>query len=327
MSSADAPVVAVLEPGYTDYETERRLLERHGARVLAVAQEDDAVAAMRSLSPVAALVRERPVTAEAIAASRSLKLILRYGVGVDNIDLDAAASRRIYVANIPDYGADQVVSDQAVALYLAVARRVVERDREVRGGAWGLGQSRPIAGHHGATAGLVGFGRIARATWTKLKALGFSRALVFDPYVSDEALAEAGAEACDLDTLCERADLISLHTPLTDATRRLIDHRRLALMKPTAILINVSRGGLIDDGALADALRRGALFGAGLDVFEAEPIAPDHPLLAAPNTVISDHTAWYSEQSVAMLQTKAAEEVGRVLDGAPPLNWVNRWPE
>jgi D-3-phosphoglycerate dehydrogenase len=129
-----------------------------------------------------------------------------------------------------------------------------------------------------------------------------------------------------METLCREADLVSIHAPLTAETHHILGRDRIALMKPTAIVVNVARGGLIDETALAESLKAGRLFGAGLDVFEAEPPQRSHPLLAAPNTVLSDHTAWYSEQSVGLLQSKAAEEVRRVLEGGTPQNWVNRWP-
>lgn len=323
--TASAPVVAVLEPGYADYATERRILARHAAVVTPVPAETPAVPALASLDPRAVLVRERAVGDAEMTACRGLRLILRYGVGVDNIDLDTAADRRIYVANVPDYGAEQVVSDHAVALYLAVTRRIVTRDRDLRRGRWGVGQSQPIPGHKGGTLGLIGFGRIARAALGKFRALGFGRVLVHDPFVAPSELTAAGVDPADVGTICRESDLISLHVPLTPETHHLLGPAQIGLMRSNAVIVNVSRGGLIDEAALAEALSAGRVFGAGLDVFEQEPLDVAHPLLQAPNTVLSDHAAWYSEQSVAQLQTKAAEEVCRVLDGQEPLNWVNRW--
>lgn len=320
-----APVVAVLEPGYADYETERSALAPFGAWVLPVAAGDDVVSALAGKNVVAALVRERRVDSRVLTACPGLRMVLRYGVGVDNVDIDLARERRIYVANIPDYGAEQEVSDHAIALYLAVARRIVTRDAEVRRGLWNVGQTQPIPGHRAATLGLIGFGKIARAACRKFRALGFRRVLVSDPLLDAETAESAEVELADVDTICRVADVVSVHTPLTAATRSIIDARRIGLMQSTAILINVSRGGLVDEMALADALRAGRLFGAGIDVFESEPPRRDHPLLTSPNTVLSDHVGWYSEASVRDLQTKAAEEVTRVLRGEPPMNWVNRW--
>lgn len=324
-SAPPGGVAAVLEPGYPDYATEGRILAPLGVAVRPVAEAEDAAAALAALDPVAILVRERPLDAALLAACPSLKVAVRYGVGVDNVDLEAARRRRIPVANVPDYGAEHEVSDHAVALYLAVARRLLERDAAVRRGAWDGGQAAPIPGRRGGTLGLVGFGRIGRRAAEKFRALGFARILVFDPALDAAAARAAGVEAAGLDALCAAADLVSLHAPLTDETRHLIDARRLALMKPSAILVNVARGGLVDETALAEALAAGRLFGAGLDVYEVEPLPADSPLRRAGNLVLSDHAAWYSEASVAELQRQAAEEVARVLSGGRPLSWVNPW--
>ena len=317
--------IAILEPGYSDYDTERRLLSRFDVEIRPVARDEDAGDAVDAIDPSVILVRERAVTRELMTRCPSLKAIVRYGVGVDSIDLDAARERRVYVANVPDYGAEHEVSDHAVALYLAVARRIVSRDADTRRGVWGVGQAETIHGHRGATLGLVGFGKIARKAREKFMALGFERCLVSDPALSPAEAAEAGVEACDVDALCRESDVVSLHAPLNEQTRHVIDARRLALMKPASILVNVSRGGLVDESALAAALSSGALFGAGIDVFENEPPPQDGPLMTAPNTVISDHNAWYSEFSVRELQTKAASEVARIFDGDTPLHWVNPW--
>ncbi|MEL6961349.1 MAG: C-terminal binding protein [Pseudomonadota bacterium] len=317
-------VVVVLEPGYTDYAPERERLEPLGISVLSVPAERDAADNLKDRNVVALLVRERSCHKVVMDACPNLKAIVRYGVGVDNIDLAEATERKIYVANIPDYATSEV-SDHAVALYLAVARRIITRDTEVRRGLWGIGQGQIIAGHRGATLGLIGFGRIARATWARFKALGFARALVTDPALTPEAAVTLGVDVAPLDRICAEADVLSLHAPLTDATRHLLDDSAIRLMKPTAILVNVGRGGLVDEQALAAALNERRIFGAGIDVFEVEPPAQDNPLLSTPNTVVSDHTGWYSEASVRHLQTHAADELVRVLSGETPLNWVNRW--
>jgi len=314
--------VVILDDGYDDYETERAILSRIGAEIALrpCRGEADAVTdAMRDADAV--LVRESPVTASAIDGAPSLKGIVRYGIGVDNIDGRAAARRGIYVANVPDYGTEDV-ADHTVTLLLAVARRVVTRDALVRGGGWFSGTSEPMHRLAGKTLGLVGYGRIARAVERRMRGFGIARVLVHDPY----AALPPGIQAVPMDELCREADYISLHAPLTPQTRHILDAGRLRLMKPSAIVVNTSRGGLVDEAALAAALGEGRLFGAGLDVLDAEPPAPGNPLLRLPTVVLSDHTAWYSAESVAELQRKAAEEVVRILSGEPPLHWVNRWP-
>lgn len=317
--------IAVLEPGYADYRQEQSILAGLGIRIAAIAAEDDAIPGLEGVNPLAILVRERPVTAEVIDTCPELKVIVRYGVGVDNIDIARATERRIYVANVPDYGADIEVSEHALGLYLAVQRRILSRDREVREGKWGIGQAAVIPSRENAVLGLIGCGRIGIAAARKFRAIGFERVVAFDPYLQADTAARENIDQIDLDELCRIADVVSLHAPLTAQTRHILDAERIGLFKPTTVLVNVSRGGLVDEAALAAALDAGRLLGAGIDVFETEPIRASNPLLSSPNTVLSDHAAWYSERSVRTLQAKAAEEVARVLRGDTPTNWLNRW--
>ncbi len=313
--------VVALDDGYEAYDQETRLLAEAGAEFLLAPCRGDPQAAARSVVDAdVVLVRESPVTADVIGAMTRCKAVIRYGIGVDNIDQNAARARGVMVANVPDYGTDEV-SSQAVALALAVARRIRLHDGEVRAGRWSTGVLQPMYRWRGRTLGLVGYGRIARMTHEKLAAFGFGRVLVHDP----RAELPPGAEAASLDDVCREADLISLHAPLTPATRHMIDARRLGLMRPTAILVNTARGGLVDLDALAAALREGRLLGAGLDVFDPEPPDIRHPLFALDNAVVTNHIGWYSQESMRDLQRKAAEEAVRVLRGEAPLHWLNRW--
>lgn len=306
--------VVVLDGGYDNYETERRVLAEVGAGI-ELAAGGGALDGADAL-----LVRESPVTAAMMDRMPACRAIVRYGIGVDNIDRDAARARKIYVANVPDYGTEEV-SDQALALVMAVARRVVTRDREVRDGAWNIGPAQKIYRLAGKTLGLIGYGRIAQAFERKMRGVGMARVMVFDPY----ATLPAGVEAASVESICREADVVSLHAPLTPETRHILDAQRIALLKPTAIIVNTSRGPLIDEAALVEALKGQRILGAGLDVFETEPFARDNPLRALDNAVLSDHCGWYSEESVQDLQRKAAEEVARVFRGEAPLNWLNRW--
>jgi D-3-phosphoglycerate dehydrogenase len=321
--------VVVLDDGYESYTTEQSILAEIGATVILKPCHNDAAAVAAALVDAdAALVRESPVTAAAIAGAQRCKAIVRYGVGVDGVDRVAAAGRKIYVANVPDYGAEEV-SDHAMALLLAVARYVVRRDRDVRNGAWNVSCQEKMYRIAGRTLGLVGYGRIARTVERKMRGMGIGLVLVTDPYLNsgDKLADKLAVEPVDLKTLCMESDYISLHTPLTEETRHIIGKREIGLMKPTAILINTARGPLIDEAALIDALQRKAIAGAGMDVFEHEPLPADSPLIKLDNVVLSDHTAWYSEASVEELQSKAAKEVLRVLKGEKPLHWVNRWDD
>jgi D-3-phosphoglycerate dehydrogenase len=319
-----APLVVVLDEGYGDTEVEQAVLDAFDARVVERPCHGRAADVRRAvIGADAILVRESPVDAEAIAAMPACRAIVRYGVGVDNIDRATAAARGIYVANVPDYGVEEV-SDHALALLFAVARRVVSRDRAVRNGAWNIARAEPMYRLRGGTLGLIGYGRIAGAFHRKARALGYERTLVFDPFLKDAA---DGVELCGLETLCTDADIVSLHAPLTPDTRHIIGRAQLSLMKPNAILINTSRGGLVDTAALCEALAGEHIFGAGLDVFEEEPPSAANPLFSLPNLVVSDHTGWYSEESVRDLRRKASEEIARVFSNQRPVNWVNRWDE
>jgi D-3-phosphoglycerate dehydrogenase len=319
--TTDAPLVVAIDDGYDRYDQEESLLGAAGARFeLRPCRRDlDAtVAAVRDAAVV--FVREGPMPRVAIEAMRQGRAVIRYGIGVDNIDQQAARERRLYVANVPDYGIDEVAT-QTVALTLAVTRHVRLHDAEVRAGRWSTGVLRRMLRLRGRTLGLIGYGRIARRTHEMLAGFGFGRTLVHDR----RADLPPGCEAADVDTICREADLISLHLPLTGETRHLIDARRIALMRPTAVLVNTARGGLVDLDALAQALAAGRLHGAGLDVLEHEPPDPAHPLFTLDNVVVTNHIGWYSEEALRDLQRKAAEEAVRVLRGEPPLHWLNPW--
>ncbi|HEX6723440.1 MAG TPA: C-terminal binding protein [Burkholderiaceae bacterium] len=319
--SAPRALVVAIDDGYASYDQERALLGEAGAEFVVRpvhGSVDAACDAVREADVV--LVRESPLPRRAIEAMTRGRAVVRYGIGVDNIDRQAARERRIAVANVPDYGVEEVAT-QTVALALAVVRRLRLHDREVRAGRWSTGVLAPMWRLRGRTLGLVGYGRIGRRTHEMLRGFGFARTLVHDHH----AQLPPDAQPASIDEICREADLISLHVPLTDATRHLIDAKRIALMRPTAIVVNTARGGLIDLDALAGALADGRLLGAGLDVFEDEPPDPAHPLFALDNVAVTNHIGWYSEEAMRDVQRKAAEEAVRVLRGEPPLHWLNPW--
>jgi len=314
--------VVILNAYYPEYSIEHAILDPLGVEV--VVEEpgkgdvDAIIAAVKDASAI--ITRETEIDARIIDELENCKAIVRYGIGVDNFDLEAAKAKGIYVANTPTYGCD-AVAEQAVALMFGSMRRIATRDADVRAGKWDIGNAEVMYGFGGKTLGVVGLGRIARAFMKKVSGLGWARVLGYDPYVEQLE----GVELVDLDTLFAEADVISLHSPLTPETHHMVDAARLAMMKPNAVLVNTSRGGLIDTQALADALQAGKILGAGIDVFEEEPPAADNPLFACRNAVLSDHTGWYSVESLENLHRMAAEEVARVLNGEKPVSWVNRW--
>ena len=314
--------VVVVDLGYENYEPEREELAKIGATLILrdCKTEDDLLDAVADADGL--LVRQAEISARVIAAAKRCKVIGRYGVGVDNVDLQAATEKGIMVVNVPDYCQEEV-SDHALALLFACARRVVSRDRRVRAGEWDVGAREPVFRMRGKTLGLLGLGSIARTLARKVSGFGL-RLIAFDPFVDADAARELGVELVDLERLFREADYLSIHAPLTDDTRHIVNEERLKAMKPTAIVVNTSRGPLIDETALVRALREGWIASAGLDVYEKEPPPADSPLRELPNVVLTDHAAWYSEEAVVELQRKAAAEVARVLTGQPPRNLVNK---
>jgi D-3-phosphoglycerate dehydrogenase / 2-oxoglutarate reductase len=319
MNKHTALVVAI-DDGYSAYDQEESLLAAAGAafEIRPVrGSEDAAVEAVRGADIV--LVRESPVSRRVIDAMDRCKAVIRYGIGVDNIDQVAASERNIAVANVPDYGIEEV-STHCVALLLTVVRRLRMHDREVREGRWSTGVIESMYRLRGRTLGLVGYGRIARMTQQKLSGFGFKQVLAYDPLTE----LPAGVTASTVDDICRQADVVSLHAPLNTDTRHLIDARRIALMRPTAIVVNTARGGLVNLDALHEALVQRRILGAGLDVFEQEPPDANHPIFALDNVAVSNHIGWYSEESMRELQCLAAEEAVRVLRGQSPRHWLNR---
>ena len=264
----------------------------------------------------------RPLSADLVEAMNNCRIIARYGIGVDTIPLEVATSRGIQVTNVPDYCIEEV-ADHGLALILALTRGIIRGLDQTRSGGWNVKLLRPLHRQRGQTLGLVGFGRIARALAHRATALGY-QIIVSDPFLSDEAVRAGGARAIDLDTLFKESDVVSLHAPLTPKTRHMVNAVRLATMRPGAVLVNTSRGGLVDYEAVVTALRGGSLGGAGLDVLETEPpVAGSTPISKVPNLVVTPHLAFYSEQALVELQRKAAEQIRAVLEGRTPDYPVN----
>ena len=319
--------VGIAEPGYADYRIESDMLAPYGAEVRFLKWGGDRAKLLEQLNGLdIVMVRDIPIMdAEAISRLREGGGIVRYGVGIDTIDLEAAKQRKIKVANIPDYGADIEVADHAAAITLALVRRIVTRDAQVKAGQWNIAQKEPIYRIAEATLGLVGFGKIARSYLERMRGFGIRDVLVFDPYITDEFAAQHKVVRASFEEICQRAKIISLHAPATPETRNIVNAKTLALMNEMTCIINTSRGGLIDTAALAETLKAGKIFGAALDVIDKEPIAADCPLRGLNNVILSDHTGWYSEATVRSLQEKAAQAAIEMLTTGTPTQWVNRW--
>ena len=315
--------VVMTDDRHKTYEEEKEVLKSIGADVI-IANCTTVQEVIKNCKDAdGIMVNLAPMPAEVINQLERCKVISRYGVGYDNVDVAACTQKGIYLANVPDYCAEEV-SDQALALLMACARKVARRDAQVRAGQWNIGKSDPIYRIAGKTFTFLGFGMIGRCLYRKIKGLGFSRILIYDPYIDAETIRSMGAEKVDWEKALRNADYISVHMPLNDKTRGIINASAFRMMKPTAILINTSRGPVIDEKALIDALTKGQINSAGLDVHCKEPLDKDNPLMKIENCVLTDHAGWYSEEAMSELKRKVAENVKDVLLSGKPKYPVNK---
>ncbi|MFZ5689080.1 MAG: C-terminal binding protein [Bacillota bacterium] len=281
--------------------------------------EEEVLAACKDADGV--ITNLSPISAQVIQGMKKCRVISRYGVGYNNVDIKAASNKGIIVCNVPDYCFDEV-ADHAFALMLALARKLNACIQGARDGSWNYSLYKPIFRLRGKVLGLVGFGSIARNLARKAQSFGL-KIVAFDPYVSHEKMEQLAVSPVDLDHLCRVSDIVSIHVPLTDSTRGLIGQRQLEKMKPTAILINTARGPVVDEDALINALQAKMIAGAGLDVVKKEPIDVNNPLLIMPNVIVTPHMSWYSEEAEEELRMKAANNVLSVLKGGNPRYRVN----
>lgn len=313
--------VAVTDYSFDNLDPERETLAAVDCEIVEgqCKTEDEVLALCRDADAI--LAQWAPVSKKVIDGLQNCKVIVRYGIGVDNVDLQAAKERGIPVCNVPDYGIDEV-ADHAVSMALCLGRQLPQIHARTLTGEWKLAPVSPMPAFREMTFGTAGFGRIAREVHKRVAPFGFRR-IAFDPYVVEAEYSTIGVEKVELDELIAQSDILSLHSPLTEETRHLINSERLQQMKATAILVNTARGPLIDTLALAQALDNGEIAYAGMDVFEAEPLPDNHPLRKPANTLLTSHVAWYSESSLPKLQKLAAEEVVRALRNETLRNVVN----
>ena len=313
-------IVAVADSVFPNLDPTRAVLSKIGAElrlaekptpedILEVARDADAL-----------LVTYAKVSADMIRQMGRCRIIARFGIGVDNVEIAAATKAGIVVTRVPDYCIDEV-SDHTLALLLALVRKIPFAHSQIHAGRWGMSSLVPIHRLRGGVLGLVGFGRIPQLVAPKAKAFGL-KVVTYDPYVPNEISSAAGVERVDFAELVKTSDYISIHTPLMRETEGLFNADVFGQMKPTAYLINTARGAIVDEAALAQALEAGQLAGAALDVLSQEPPTAS-PLLGRSNVILTPHMSFYSVESLIELQTKAAGEVVRVLAGGAPRNPVN----
>ncbi|MCX7391230.1 MAG: C-terminal binding protein [Planctomycetia bacterium] len=315
--------VAITDYSFPNLDVEEGILCPQGHQIAAWKEKHSALQLPELLADADAVITQfAPLTADVIQSMQRARVIVRYGIGVDNVDLLAAKAKGIPVCNVPDYCIDEV-ADQTLAFMLATTRQVLSNCHAVREGRWGLAtpleQMRTL---RDLTVGLVGFGRIGREVAARLQPF-HCRVLVHDPAVTDAAVEKSGCHSARMDQLFAESDLISLHCPSMPQTRGMINRDSLSAMKQGAILINVARGDLIDSDALCEALLRKHLSAAALDVFTPEPIPSDHPMLQMENVIFASHIASCSVRAVRTLRETAATIAAMALRGEPLPNIVN----
>lgn len=323
MTTRPLKVYVIQGRGQRDYADCQTALDRVPARLESLPFIGDAEEVIqRARDADGLIVSSSPVTRRVMEALEGLKVVMRTGVGYDVIDVPAATELGVVVINVPDIWIREV-ANHALALLLAWNRRIVTLDREVRAGVWSSRVPGPVTGSlHGETVGIVGLGNIGSAFARRVAALE-TRVIACDPYVDDARFKALGVEQVDLMTLAARSDYVSVHALLNAETRGLIGEAFLRRMKPTACLINTSRGPVVDESALGRALKEGWLAGAALDVFEQEPLGAGSPLRDIDNVILTPHAAYFSSPAVAQVPRRCGEEVARVVMKERPLNVVN----
>jgi D-3-phosphoglycerate dehydrogenase len=306
---------------FEDADKEQALLARIGATVrkFNCRNESEVLQVARDADVI--MCDAAPITRDVISMASRLVGIVEYGIGYDNIDVQAATAKGIVVCNVPDFMTSEV-ADHSVALILALARKLHLVGPSTRAGEWNWRKFKPMSSLDGKTAGIVGFGGIGRQVAERLRVFRM-QLLAYDPYIRRDTMERVGVKSATLDELLKASDVLSIHVPLTKETRGIIGPKQLALMKSSAILVNTSRGAVVDQNALFDFLRRGRIAAAGLDVLAKEPPDSMDPLLALDNVIVTPHIAWYSEESTSKIREYAALEAERILTHQAPKHPVN----
>jgi D-3-phosphoglycerate dehydrogenase / 2-oxoglutarate reductase len=320
--------VVIADFDYGENAIERAILEPIGATVVALQAKSEEELLDEARDCDAIMNQYARVGAKTIAAMERCKVIARYGVGVDIVDVEAATRRGILVTNVRDYCTEEV-ADHAVALWLTLSRKVLDYDRSTHQGQWRWQIGAPVYRLRGRTIGIVSFGQIGQAIAARAKAFGVDL-LAYDPFLGAEFIASHGAVKVEKDELLRNSDVVIMQVPMTGETRHFLGNREFSIIKPGALIINTGRGPTIDNQALYAALISGRVVGAGLDDPEEEPAKrarwrpEDNPLFRLPNVIVTPHVAYYSEESIRLAREIAASEVARVLTGKEPRNPVNR---
>ena len=313
----NGPLVVVTDSPFPSLDQAKKALEDANAEVVQApsSSEEDIIKAAENADAI--LVTYAKLNENILRSLKNCKAIGRFGIGVDNIDLKVAGELGISVNYVPDYCLDEV-SDQAMAMIISMARKIPQSNKLVQSGRWEMPAVVPMYRLRGKTVGLIGFGNIPRLMTPKAQAFGFN-VIASDPYAPKELFEKYGVESVSMDELYERSDFISVHAPLLPETKGLVNKDAFKKMKDTAIIVNTARGPLINEKDLIEALDKNEIGGAGLDVVETEPLPENSPLIGRDNVILAPHTAFYSVEALEELQTKAASDVARVLNGEEPV--------
>ena len=313
----NGPLVVVTDSPFPSLDPAKKALEEANAEVVKApsSSEEDIIKAAENADAI--LVTYAKLNENILRSLKNCKAIGRFGIGVDNIDLKVAGELGISVNYVPDYCLDEV-SDQAMAMIISMARKIPQSNKLVQSGRWEMPAVVPMYRLRGKTVGLIGFGNIPRLMTPKAQAFGFN-VIASDPYAPKELFEKYGVESVSMDELYERSDFISVHAPLLPETKGLVNKDAFKKMKDTAIIVNTARGPLINEKDLIEALDKNEIGGAGLDVVETEPLPENSPLIGRDNVILAPHTAFYSVEALEELQTKAASDVARVLNGEEPV--------
>lgn len=313
--------IVITDCDHESVEIERESVEAADGRLTLCQDATPAGIIKNARDAQGLIVQYGQITSEVLAALPELRVVSRYGVGVDTVDVEAATRHGVAVCNVPDYGTE-AVSDHAITLALSVLRDVTGLDRRLRQGQPSLAPAQPIFQLRGRRFGVIGAGAIGMATARKAAGLGFEVVLC-DPRLTPGETTIDGWAVVSFDTLLSSAQIVSLHLPLIEQTHHLIDAAALATMREDAILINTARGGVVDTAALVNALEAGRIFGAGLDVLEEEPLAVEHPLTRFERVILTPHAGFYTEESYAELKARTAQNAVDVIAGRRPRNILN----
>lgn len=314
--------VVITDADFADFDLEREELEKINAKleIHQCKSEQEIIEATRDADGL--IVQYANINRNVIESLEKCKVISRYGVGVDTLDIQAATEHNICIVNVRDYCFDEV-STHTLALTLASIRKITLLNDSVKKGIWDVKIAKPIFSEKNKIFGLIGYGAIGKEVARKAQAFGF-KVVSYDPFISASIMEESDVEKVELEDLIQTADVISLHLPLNDNTRNIINEKELKMMKETTFLINTSRGGLINEEALYRALTENWIAGAGLDVLEKEAFDPNYKLFKLDNLIITPHAAFYSEDSLKNLKRLAAIGVSQVLQEEVPTYLVNK---